>query len=69
MSVGTVAHHLGAGRQQPRDQINHAVGVELKSQVGDFLSRGIQFTLVFIITVAGRKKYRGAVNFPFPCVI
>ncbi len=45
MSVGTVAHHLGAGRQKPGDQINHAVGVELKSQVGDFVSKGMQFSV------------------------
>ena len=40
MSVGLTAHHLGAGRQIPGDSINYAVGVQLKSQVGDFVNAG-----------------------------
>ena len=50
MSVGLTAHHLGAGRQVPGDQINYAVGVELKAQVGDFLHPGkIRISLIFLI--------------------
>ena len=47
MSVGLIAHHLGAGRQIPGDSINYAVGVQLKAQVGDFVNAGRVFFFFF----------------------
>ncbi|MCJ7717426.1 MAG: thymidine phosphorylase [Anaerolineales bacterium] len=38
--VGETAVDLGAGRQKKGDQINHAVGIEILREVGDYIKKG-----------------------------
>jgi len=53
-AVGEASVDLGAGRAKKSDQIDHAVGIEILREVGDFLDRGDQ---LFIIHAASQADF------------
>lgn len=46
LAIGTAAMYLGAGRETKESQIDLAVGIELKHQVGDWISQGEELAII-----------------------
>ena len=48
LSIGKLAHKLGAGRLKKEDVINHDVGIVLKVKVGDYVKKGdVLLTIIY----------------------
>ncbi|MCJ7734609.1 MAG: pyrimidine-nucleoside phosphorylase, partial [Anaerolineales bacterium] len=52
--VGETAVDLGAGRAKKDDLINHAVGIEILKEVGDFIQEGEN---LFVLHAANQKDF------------
>lgn len=76
--VGETAVDLGAGRAKKEDQIDHAVGIEILREVGDYIKEGEDLFIIHAATQAdfdhaknrllGAHKWSEAVVDPLPLI-